>query len=88
MGRGKKDVLINNTGFGNSRSFADSDWKKQYEMVQLNVIALMPLTHCFIKPMIEQSHGMILNMSSVTAFSAEPYMSIYYATKGFVRIFF
>lgn len=83
----KVDVLINNAGFGDSGSFADSDWKKQYEMVQLNVIALMQLTHCFLNPMIEQGHGKILNMSSVAAFCAGPYMSIYYATKEFVRSF-
>ena len=81
------DVLINNAGFGDSGSFADSDWQKQYEMVQLNVIALMQLTHCFLNTMIEQGHGKILNMSSVAAFSAGPYMSIYYATKDFVRSF-
>lgn len=81
------DVLINNAGFGDSGSFADSDWQKQYEMVQLNVIALMQLTHCFLSPMIEQGHGKILNMSSVAAFCAGPYMSIYYATKEFVRSF-
>ena len=37
--------------------------------------------------MIEQGHGKILNMSSVAAFCAGPYMSIYYATKEFVRSF-
>ncbi|MFC2373746.1 MAG: SDR family NAD(P)-dependent oxidoreductase [Parascardovia denticolens] len=81
------DVLINNAGFGDSGSFADSDWRKQYEMVQLNVVAMMQLTHCFLNPMIEQGHGKILNISSVAAFSAGPYMSIYYATKCFVRSF-
>lgn len=81
------DVLINNAGFGDSGSFAESDWQKQYEMVQLNVVALMQLTHCFLKPMIQQGHGKILNISSVAAFCAGPYMSIYYATKEFVRSF-
>ena len=81
------DMLINNAGFGDSGSFADSDWQKQYEMVQLNVIALMQLTHCFLNQMIERGHGRILNMSSVAAFCAGPYMSVYYATKEFVRSF-
>jgi len=83
----KIEILINNAGFGVSGSFADSEWQKQYEMVQLNVIALMQLTHCFLNTMIEQGHGKILNMSSVAAFCAGPYMSIYYATKDFVRSF-
>lgn len=81
------DILVNNAGFGDSGSFAKSDWSKQYEMVQLNVIALMQMTHCYIKGMIERGHGQILNISSVAAFSAGPYMSIYYATKAFVLSF-
>lgn len=81
------DVLINNAGFGDAGSFAESDWQKQYEMVQVNITALMQLTHCFLKPMIAQGHGKILNLSSVAAFCAGPDMSIYYASKAFVRSF-
>lgn len=81
------DVLINNAGFGDAGSFAESDWQKQYEMVQVNITALMQLTHCFLKPMIAQEHGKILNLSSVAAFCAGPDMSIYYASKAFVRSF-
>lgn len=61
----KIDVLINNAGFGDSGSFADSDWQKQYEMVQLNVVAMMQMTHCFLNPMIEQGHGKILSDKAV-----------------------
>ncbi len=78
---------FNNTGFGDSGSFADSEWQKQYGMVQLNVIALMQLTHCFLNTMIGQGHGKILNMSLIAAFCAGSYMSIYYATKNFARSF-
>lgn len=81
------DILINNAGFGDVGRFVDSDWDKQYQMVQLNVIALMQLTYLYLDPMIKQGHGKILNMSSVAAFCAGPYMSIYYATKEFVRSF-
>ena len=35
------DVLINNAGGGDSGSFADSDWVKQYRMVQVNITALL-----------------------------------------------
>lgn len=34
-----------------------AEWKKQYEMVQLNVVAMMQLTHCFLNPMVGQGHG-------------------------------
>ena len=81
------DVLINNAGFGDSGAFADSDWKKQYEMVQVNITALMQLTHCFLPQMINRGSGKILNLSSVAAFCAGPGMSVYYASKAFVRSF-
>ena len=81
------DILINNAGFGDSGSFADRDWQKQYEMIQVNIVALMQLTHCFLKPMMRQGYGKILNLSSVAAFSAGPDMSVYYASKAFVRSF-
>lgn len=81
------DVLINNAGVGDSGSFAESDWGRQYRMVQLNVSALMQMTHCFIGSMIERGNGKILNISSVAAFCAGPCMSIYYASKAFVRSF-
>ncbi|MBQ8161483.1 MAG: SDR family oxidoreductase [Clostridia bacterium] len=81
------DVLINNAGFGDSGSFADSDWKKQYSMVQVNIAALMQLTYCYLPQMIERGSGEILNLSSVAAFCAGPQMSVYYASKAFVRSF-
>jgi short-subunit dehydrogenase len=39
------DVLINNAGFGDAGPFMDRPWQKQYEMVQVNIAALMQLTH-------------------------------------------
>ena len=81
------DVLINNAGFGDKCDFAESDWEKQYNMVQVNITALMQLTHCFLPVMIDRWRGKILNMSSVAAFSAGPEMSVYYASKEFVRSF-
>lgn len=81
------DVLINNAGFGDTGCFAESDWQKQYEMVQVNITALMQLTYLFLTPMIERGEGRIMNLSSVAAFCAGPDMSIYYASKAFVRSF-
>lgn len=80
-------ALVNNAGYGDHAAFLDSDWQRQYEMVQLNVTAMMQLTHLYGNDMRKSGHGRILNLSSVAAFSAGPYMSIYYATKGFVLSF-
>lgn len=81
------DVLINNAGFGDACAFAESDWNRQYQMVQVNIAALMQLTHCFLPQMIRRGSGSILNLSSVAAFSAGPGMSVYYASKAFVLSF-
>lgn len=79
--------LINNAGFGDWAVFLDSNWDKQYEMVQLNITALMQMTYLYGNDMRKNGIGHILNLSSVAAFSAGPYMSIYYATKGYVLSF-
>lgn len=81
------DVLVNNAGFGDFGHFSDVDWEKQYSLVQVNIVALMQLTRCYLPLMIKRGKGKILNMSSVAAFCAGPDMSLYYASKAFVRSF-
>ncbi|MGI6032977.1 MAG: SDR family NAD(P)-dependent oxidoreductase [Coriobacteriales bacterium] len=81
------DVLINNAGFGDSGAFWKRDWERQQDMVQVDIVALMQLTHCFLPQMLTRGSGKILNLSSVAAFCAGPYMSVYYASKEFVRSF-
>ena len=81
------DNLVNNAGFGDYAGFLDSNWKKQKEMIDLNITTLMHMTYLFGKDMRIKGYGRILNLSSVAAFSPGPYMSIYYATKGFVLSF-
>ena len=81
------DVLINNAGFGDSARFSEYNWQKQADMVQVDITALMQLTHGFLPGMIERGHGKILNLFSVAAFCAGPGMSVYYASKAFVRSF-
>ena len=88
LGRGLRvDVLVNNAGFGDSGAFHESDWQRQRDMVQVNVVALMQLTRLLAPHMVERGCGMVLNLSSVAAFSAGPYMSVYYATKAYVLSF-
>lgn len=81
------DILVNNAGFGDYGPFTERAWQKQYEMVQLNITALMQLTHCYLKPMLARQSGKILNIASVASFQPGPLMSVYYATKAFVLSF-
>lgn len=81
------DVLVNNAGFGDHAGFVDADWERQRQMVELNILALMRMTQLFAKRMRKRGYGRILNLSSVAAFFAGPYMSVYYASKAFVLSF-
>lgn len=81
------DVLVNNAGFGDYAAFLDAEWVKQRRMVELNILALMHLSHLFGRRMRARGHGRILNIASLAAFTPGPYMSVYYASKAFVLSF-
>lgn len=81
------DALVNSAGFGDLGAFHESDWSRQRDMLQVNIVATMQFTRLFVPKMVERGHGMVLNLSSVAAFSAGPYMNVYYATKAYVLNF-
>lgn len=80
-------MLINNAGFGSFGMFYATDMKDQRSMMQLNMIALMELTHLILPGMLQRKHGRILNIASTAAFEPGPLMSVYFATKAFVLNF-
>ncbi len=81
------DCLINNAGFGDYGAFAKRPLEKQVNMIQLNITALVALTHLFLVGMQERKSGAIINVSSIGGFQPIPYMSVYAATKAFVLSF-
>jgi short-subunit dehydrogenase len=80
------DVLVNNAGFGGSGAFLQTDWNNESEMIHVNIVALTHLSKLFL-PQIRAREGKLLNVASVAAFAAGPYMAIYYASKAFVLHF-
>lgn len=81
------DFLINNAGFGDFGLFIHTDWQKDNDMAQVNMIALMQLTKLFVADMVTRRSGKILNIASTASFQPGPTMSVYYATKAFVYYF-
>ena len=81
------DLLINNAGFGDYGEFVQTDCDRQIQMIQLNNIALVALTHKFLPQMRERGSGSIINVSSIAAYQPIPYLSVYAATKAFIRSF-
>jgi short-subunit dehydrogenase len=81
------DLLINNAGFGSLGDFAKLDLASELNMVDLNVRALVELTHLFLAPMRERKSGAIVNLASTAGFQPVPFMATYAATKAFVLTF-
>lgn len=81
------DMLINNAGFGSMGDFVKLDIDNELEMIQLNVRAVVDLTHRFLGPMRDRKRGTIINVASTAGFQAVPYMATYAATKAFVLSF-
>ena len=81
------DLLINNAGFGSMGDFAELDPDRELGMIDLNVRALVDLTHRFLQPMRERRGGAIINVASTAGFQAVPFMATYAATKAFVLSF-
>src|SRR6185437_8699026 len=78
------EMLINNAGFGSMGEFAKLDLKRELDMIELNISAVVELTHRFIAPMRERKRGTIINVASTAGFQGVPYMATYAATKAFV----
>jgi uncharacterized protein len=81
------DILINNAGVGDYGIFYESDWPRQQSIIDLNIKALTHLTHLFLPGMVARKSGKILNLASVAGFMPGPLMSVYYASKNYVRAF-
>jgi uncharacterized protein len=81
------DWLINNAGFGSMGDFSELDLDKEMDMIGLNIMSLVALTHRYLKPMRERKNGTIINVSSAASFQPVPYMATYAATKAFVTSF-
>ncbi|HEX5708700.1 MAG TPA: SDR family oxidoreductase, partial [Pyrinomonadaceae bacterium] len=81
------DTLINNAGFGSVGEFHRLDVESELRMIDLNVRALVELTHRFLPPMRARGRGAIINVASTASFQPVPLMATYAATKAFVLSF-
>lgn len=81
------NVLINNAGIGNYSYFQESALEDYQNMIQLNVSAVVTLTHLFIPKLREHKAAYILNVGSFASLMPLPYKSVYAATKSFVLTF-
>lgn len=80
-------TLINNAGLGDFTLFENSNALKNKQLINLNIHALVKLTHLFLPDMVKNKNGNILNIASMAAYMPGPYIAVYAASKAFVLNF-
>jgi short-subunit dehydrogenase len=81
------EILVNNAGFGLYGFFHETELKKETDMIELNIKVLTKLTKLFLKDMVQNRKGQILNVASVAGYFPGTLMAVYYATKAYVVSF-
>jgi len=84
---GRIDILVNNAGIMLLEPLERADRSNLRQMVEVNLIGLMNLTHAVLPVMQEQEAGHIVNVSSTAGREASANSSGYNATKFGVNAF-
>jgi short-subunit dehydrogenase len=84
---GPVDILVNNAGHGSTGCFHELSLDDEVHQIELNVVALVRLTHAALAAMVPRRGGGILNVSSVEGFLPAPRNATYCASKAYVTSF-
>ena len=80
-------VLVNNAGYGLWGRFEQLELSEQLNMLQLNLLLPVQLTHALLPQLRRAARGYILNVASTAAYQAVPSLTLYAASKAFVLSF-
>jgi uncharacterized protein len=81
------DLLVNNAGGGLAKGFVRASVAEEEGVLDLNVRAVLRLTHAALQGMLERRRGEIINVSSVVGFGPVMPGSTYPAAKAWVTSF-
>jgi uncharacterized protein len=81
------DLLVNNAGFATTGDFAALPIEGEVSEIEVNVVALIRLTHAVLPGMMERGHGGVLNVASSAALTPAPGSATYCASKAYVTAF-
>jgi short-subunit dehydrogenase len=84
---GNTDVLVNNAGLGWYGYGDKMSWKTAWEMLQVNVEAVVQLTIEFLGKMRQRDAGHIINVGSISGSIPSQGIALYGATKSFLDNF-
>ena len=81
------DLLINDAAMGGERPFFDALMQHELDQIDVNVTALVALSHAAARRMTDAGHGTIINISSIAGNQPRRDAAVYGATKAFVTAF-
>jgi short-subunit dehydrogenase len=81
------EIVINNAGFGGAGTHISRPLADEVAMIDLNITALVTLTHHYANAMAARGAGRILNVGSTAGFIPGPNQAVYFATKNFVNAY-
>lgn len=81
------ELLVNNAGYGAFGAFEDLALDDHLAQIELNVTALVRLTHAALPGMVARGRGGVLNVASMSGFAPSPGSATYGATKAYVASF-
>jgi uncharacterized protein len=81
------DTLVNNAGFGMYQAFGKAPLERELQMLDVNVRAVLVLSHAAAVAMAGRGRGEIINISSVAGFLPRGSAATYAASKAWVTSF-
>jgi uncharacterized protein len=79
------DAAALNAGVGVGGAFIDTDWARDLEIMQLNVVSTTALLKLVLVEMSARNEGRVLVTSSIASTMPGSYQAIYNASKSFVQ---
>ena len=77
-------MLVNNAGHFSGGLFERGDLGEFYELIQINLSALVHLTYRLLPGMLARGHGKIVNNASIAGYAHFPGAAVYSASKSAV----
>jgi len=78
------DILINNAAFRDYGYYHNLTWENAIKVIKVNTIAPAKLCHHYLKGMVKENYGYILNVASAGGLNPIPFKTTYVATKAFL----
>ncbi len=81
------EILVNNAGIGTYKGFGAASIEDEERQLDLNVRAVLRLTHAAVRAMTARNSGRIINISSVSGYVPRGSNATYAASKAYVTLF-